>query len=51
MENVYDRLFSLTINQGVRFNTENVRDMMQFNQLYCDETIDYQYYVNHIVDK
>ena len=48
MENVYNPLFSLTVNRGVRFDPNNVRDMMQYNQLYCDETIDYRVSANDL---
>ena len=41
MENIYNPLFALTVNQGIHFSAQDVRDLMQYNELYCDETIEY----------
>jgi hypothetical protein len=46
MENVYEPLFALTVNQGVYLGPNDVGDLMRYNHLYCDETIDYHAYVN-----
>ena len=41
MENIYNPLFALTVNQGIHFSAQDVRDLMQYNELYCDETVEY----------